>query len=207
MAIVTEPQGGEGGVWITVTELARLKGVSKQTIAEKVNRLESEGRLTTRREGKKRLVELAAFDFAVGQVGDAFKELAVETGRGFRSDASAAGLRDAQTDRARYDAQLKALELAERKGLVVPLRGEHGLETGLATVAELIVRDLGAPMDWVGVIMQAANLGENAVRTLLREKIREQRAAIAQSLMKLAGDANDATADGFEIDLSLEEEP
>lgn len=208
MAITEKQQSDVAGVWVTITELARRKGVSKQSIAEKVSRLENEGRITTRREGNKRLVELASFDYAVGQIGDAFKELAAETGRDLRlADGQAlaqSGLRDAQADRARYDAQLKALELAERQGLVVPLRSEHGLEAAVTKVSELLLRDLNAPMGWSSGLMEAASRGEGAVRQFLRQKIREQRETVSKTLLKLAGEATEAERVGFEIDLEDE---
>lgn len=205
-----DTQQGDAGVWVTIAELARRKGISKQAASKRVDRLEKDGHLSTRRNGRNREVELATYDHVVGQVGDAFKEQAAETGRDIRGEQQQpqqSGLRDAQTDRARYDAQLKALELAERQGLVVPLRGEHGLETGLVKVTEALIRDLGAPLNWVSEIMQAAAQGEGALRRLLRNKVRDQRATMAQNLAKLAGEAAEAEKSGIQVDFMFGEEP
>lgn len=199
----TAPEAG--GVWITVAELARRKGVSKQTAAEKVNRLEGEGRIVTRRDGRKRLVELATYDRAIGAVGDGAREIGAETKRDQAGEQPGNQLRDAQTEKARYDAQLKALELAERQGQVVPLRGEHGLERALISVTEKLLRDLNAPMNWVSEIMAAASESESAVRRLMRKKIREQRAQIAENLAQLGGEAAEAEKGGIQIDLMFGE--
>ncbi|MBB3315128.1 DNA-binding transcriptional ArsR family regulator [Rhizobium sp. BK181] len=195
----------DGGVWITVAELARRKGVSKQTAAEKVNRLEDEGRITTRRDGRRRLVELATYDRAIGAVGDAAKEIGAETKRDDSSSEVNSGLRDAQTERAKYDAQLKALDLAERQGQLVALRGEHGLETALVRVTEALLRDLGAPLNWVSEIIEASREGEPALRRLLRNKVREQRTSMAQTLAKLAGEAAEAEKAGLQVDFMFGE--
>lgn len=210
----------DGGVWVTVAELARRKDITRQTASEKVAKLESEGRIQTRRDGRSRLVELASYDRAVGQVGNASREMGAETRRDLdgRSDVAPsspqgpaappanAALRDAQTERARYDAQLKALELAERTGAVVPVKGDHGVETALVKVAEKMLRDLNAPLQWVTEIMSAAREGEPALRRLLRTKIREQRGKVASSLMELAGDAAESEAAGVTVDLDIEDE-
>jgi DNA-binding transcriptional ArsR family regulator len=188
-----------------VAELARRKGVSKQTAAEKVNRLEDEGRITTRREGRRRLVELATYDRAIGAVGDVAKEIGAETKRDEGAPEANSGYRDAQTERAKYDAQLKALDLAERQGQLIPLRGEHGLETALVRVTEALLRDLGAPLNWVSEILEASREGEPALRRVLRNKVREQRTAMAQTLAKLAGEAAEAEKAGLQVDFMFGE--
>ena len=80
-----------GGVWITCAELANRKGVSRQAVAKRVSQLERDGKIATRREGKNRLVDLAAYDRAVGEVGDAIRE---QTASGPREKPQPA-LRDA----------------------------------------------------------------------------------------------------------------
>lgn len=202
-----ETAAPDGGVWLTIAELARRKGISRQGAAKRVNSLEEAGQLTTRRSGRTREVELASFDRAVGQVGDAFKEQAAATSREVQAasvDASTSGLRDAQTERAKYEARLKALELAERSGLVVPLKGEHGIEGALINICDQVVRDLGQPMQWVDDIMEAARKGEPHLRRLLRAKIADQRRTVAEHLLKISGDASQAEVDGIQIDIQFE---
>lgn len=193
----------DGGLWITVAELAQRKGVSRQTAAERVNRLEEEGRISTRREGRSRLVELAAYDRAVGAVGDAAKEIGAQTKRD-ESSSENSGLRDAQTERAKYEARLKALDFAERSGLVIPVKGEHGIEGALIKICDQVLRDLGAPMQWVDDLMDASRKGEPHLRRVIRTKIAEQRKLVAEHLMALAGEAAQAEADGVNINIHFD---
>ncbi|KQV32252.1 hypothetical protein ASC97_01250 [Rhizobium sp. Root1203] len=57
------------GIWITIAELARRKNITRQSAGERVARLERGGFLVTRSEGvgRKRYVDLAAYDRAVGR--------------------------------------------------------------------------------------------------------------------------------------------
>ncbi|MFD1328283.1 winged helix-turn-helix domain-containing protein [Mycoplana ramosa] len=202
-----DTNSGPDGVWISVAQLAQQKGVSRQSLSERIDRLEREGRLITRRDGRKRLVELATYDRIVGQIGDGAREIGAETKRQGAAPQSINGtLRDAQADRAHYEAKLKALDFAERTGQLVPLRGDHGIETALMKVSELVVRDLGAPLNWVSELLEAAREGEPALRRLLRRKIREQRELIAGRLAALAGEAEQAEKTGIQIDIDFEDE-
>jgi DNA-binding transcriptional ArsR family regulator len=193
----------DGGLWITVAELAHRKGLTRQTVAERVNRLEEEGRISTRREGRSRLVELAAYDRAVGAVGDAAKEIGAQTKRD-EGNTENSGLRDAQTERAKYEARLKALDFAERSGLVIPVKGENGIEGALIKICDQVLRDLGTPMQWVDDLMDASRKGEPHLRRVIRTKIAEQRKLVAEHLMALAGEAAQAEADGVNINIHFD---
>lgn len=193
----------DGGLWITVAELAQRKGLTRQTVAERVNRLEEEGRISTRREGRSRLVELAAYDRAVGAVGDAAKEIGAQTKRDETASENS-GLRDAQTERAKYEARLKALDFAERSGLVIPVKGENGIEGALIKICDQVLRDLGTPMQWVDDLMEASRKGEPHLRRVIRTKIAEQRKLVAEHLMALAGEAAQAEADGVNINIHFD---
>lgn len=193
----------DGGLWITVAELAQRKGVSRQTAAERVNRLEDEGRIATRREGRSRLVDLAAYDRAVGVVGDAAKEIGAQTKRD-EGGGENSGLRDAQTDRARYEARLKALDFAERSGMVIPLKGEHGIEGALIKICDQVLRDLGAPMQWVDDLMEASRKGEPHLRRVMRGKVSDLRRLVAEHLLELSGEAAKAEADGININIHFD---
>ncbi|NML75279.1 winged helix-turn-helix transcriptional regulator [Rhizobium sp. S-51] len=193
------------GLWVTIAELARLKGISRQSASERVDRLEHSGHLTTRRQGRSRLVELASYDHAIGRAGDAAREIGTEMRRGSSTTAPTAALRDAQTDRAHYDAKLKALDFAERTRQVVPVKGDHGLETALIKVSETIIRDIGAPMSWISEVHEAALKGEPQLRRVLQEKVRGLRADVAKHLLAIAAEAATAEEAGIEIDIHFEE--
>ncbi|MBB4952751.1 DNA-binding transcriptional ArsR family regulator [Agrobacterium vitis] len=197
------------GHWVTVAKLAQIKGISRQSASEKVARLEREGRLQTRRDGRNRLVELATYDRIVGQVGDAAREIGAESKRVVDVPplAESAGLRDAQAQRAQYEAKLKALDYAERTGQLLPIRGDHGIETALLKVSDQIVRDLNAPMTWIDDLMEAARQGEPALRRVLRTKITAMKKKIADHLLVIAGEAAQAEADGsVQVDIHFEED-
>lgn len=199
----TTAEPGSDGVWLTIAELAKRKGISRQSASERINRLEQDGLIATRRDGRSRLVELATFDRAVGQTGNAFREQGVQTKRETAEPSTNAALRDAQTERAQYESKLKALDYAERTGQLVSIKGEHGVETALVKVTEAIIRELGAPLNWVSEILETVREGEPALRRLLRRKIHRQREVIATRLAALAGEAVEAEKIGVQVDLDF----
>lgn len=195
------------GVWLTISEIAKRKGVTRQAIHDRLSRLERDGLVETRREGQRKLVELATYDRAVGETGNAFREQAAETKHAAAREPQASGpLRDAQAERAQYEAKLKALDFAERTGQVVSVRGPHGVETAMIRIVEQIVRELQQPFDWIPDLIEASSQGEPAMRRVLRKKIHEQRQAISVKMTALLGEALDAEAAGVEIDLASGDE-
>jgi DNA-binding transcriptional ArsR family regulator len=199
--------GGPAGHWVTVAELARLRNVSRQTISEKVSRLEKEGRVKTRLEGRARYVDLAAYDRAVGFVGDASREIGAQTKKADATSSTlqpTGALRDAQADRAQYEARLKALDYAERTRQLVPIKGDQGIENALVKVSDKIVRDLETPMTWASELMDAAREGEPAMRRVLRAKIRALRLKVGEHLMELAGEGGEAELAGVQVDIDFE---
>jgi hypothetical protein len=116
----------DAGLWLSVSEIARQRGKSRQAIAKRVAELVEAGKLETRPgpNGTK-LVHLAQFDRAVGETGDAFKETAAETraelDAGAGADPTSPALRDHQARAAQYSADLKYLDLEERLGNLVPI--------------------------------------------------------------------------------------
>ena len=55
-------------LWVSVTELAALKGVTKQTVSEKVARLEAAGQPPTKSgNGREKLVNCAEYDRALDE--------------------------------------------------------------------------------------------------------------------------------------------
>lgn len=203
--LVSQMEAMPDGRWVSVSDLAKMKGISRQTASEKVAKLESEGRLETRKNGRLRMVELATYDRLVGQVGDASREMGAATKKGGDETSGNGGaLRDAQTEKAKYETRLKALDFAERSGQVVPLKGEHGIEGALIKVCDSVVRDLGMPMQWIDEIMEAARKGEAPLRRLMRNKIAEQRKAVAEHLLAVSGEAAKAEAQGIDINIHFD---
>ena len=192
---MTTLDGGQDGVWISISELARRKGIHRQSAMEKVDRLVAKGALTTRSEGRSRLVDLAAFDRAVGVAGDAAKEQGEQTKREAEAPASPK-LRDAQTERAQYEARLKALDLQERLGNLLPVKGEQGVERAMIRAAEVILRAVDDVPGWAADIIAVAKDGQPAVARILRDKRHQLRVKIAAALTGLKDEGMQAEADG-----------
>lgn len=139
-----ESNGEVTGLWITVSELARQRGVDKAAVSRRVKRFEAQGLISTRSgpQGSK-LINLAEFDRASGQVTDGVREL-----NGNRTPAPRnvwpfhrpdPVLSREQARRTSYDADLKKLELDEKLGKVVQI---DFVESAMARAAESIVRKL-----------------------------------------------------------------
>lgn len=184
----------DAGLWMSVSDIARDKGKSRQAIAKRVAELVEAGKLATRPgpNGTK-LVNLAAFDLAVGETGDALKEAAAET----RAEAeispapTSPALRDHQARNAQYTADLRFLELEERLGRLVP--AAEVKEAG-QTAGEAIVRIIDRlPTFAEAVAAAAVKDGTQGVRGLLKEIARELRTAIAGAMDMIAADAEPST--------------
>jgi biotin operon repressor len=117
-------EGAPEGLWLSLSDLARERGVSKQSIWKRVERFKLEGKVTLRK-GQRGvvLVNVAEFDRATGESTD----LARATQHApTRCAPSAAPTQEGlvytreQARRASYDAELKRLDLAARMGKLIP---------------------------------------------------------------------------------------
>lgn len=117
---------------ISISDLARQRGISKQAVHKRAKALEAEGRLKLwAGPGRSVLISASAYDHAVGVTGDPVKEMAAESAAILRggdgpnirlADASPSpedtpAYRDAKARDAYYAAELKRLayEEADRK--------------------------------------------------------------------------------------------
>lgn len=197
---------GAGGVWVTCAELARRRGVSRAAITKRVDALAKEGKIDTRRDGKSRLVELASFDRAVGETGDAVKEQAAETRKATEptSPTQSSAMRDAQAERAQYEARIKALDLADRQRQVLPIKGDHGIEAAAIAIGVAIARDADGLMRYADEIATAVSKeGVAGARRVLKDIGTRFRQSVADSLMALAAEGEAAERAGpIETDLA-----
>lgn len=195
--MVPNVEDDAGAVWVTSAELAKRRGVSRQAIGKRLDQLEAEGRVVTRREGRSRLVDLASFDRAVGDTGDAVKEQAAETVRETSAKASPA-MRDAQTERAQYEARIKALDLADRRKQVLPIAGEHGIEAAATRIGLALARDLDAMVRHADDIAAAVGKeGAAGARRILKEIATRARQTVAASLAEIAAEGAAAEKQGL----------
>ncbi|WP_156398691.1 winged helix-turn-helix domain-containing protein [Mesorhizobium sp. Root102] len=172
------------GVWKSLSEIAAIKGVSKVAVKKRVDRYEREGLVTTRRQGRERLVDLAAYDKAVGVAGDAYREQAAETVKAERSEPPSA-MRDAQTEKAQWEARRSALDVNERLGNLVPVKS---VELAMIKAGEAIVRSLGQLATFAPDLMAAAKDGEPAMRRKLREIEHQLRRKAGEALTLIASE-------------------
>lgn len=194
----------EVGVWMSVSDLAKHKGITRQSAAERVSRLEDEGRITTRRQGRSKLVELASYDRAIGETGDVAKEAAAETKK--ESATASPELRDAQTRKAIYDAQFRALDLAERQKQLLPIDGDHGIELAATQCGLALAREIDGILRHADELTSAANKdGVTGTRRVLKTIANNMREATAKAMHKLASHGEEAERAGS-IETNLAED-
>lgn len=150
------PAEGGGGFWLSISDLAKHKGLSKQALAERVARFEAAGKISTRPgPGRAKLVNVAEFDRAAGEIGDLGREQGAATRRGAPLPAPAAPAATTipprpfdpeapvytveQARNMAYKAELARLELEERQGKIVSV---DIVRAGALRAGEEIVRVL-----------------------------------------------------------------
>lgn len=176
------------GLWMTISDLARAKGVSKQAISKRVDRFSAAGTLSTRKGARGAvMVNVAAYDRAAGEVGDAIRELAQRPPSLSlpESDDASPVLAREQARRVSYQADLAEMELEERRGKL--LRAED-VAAAMTRCAEVMVRVLDQmPSRADEMATAVAREGEQGARAFLKGLAREMRATLARELRLLEG--------------------
>lgn len=181
----------EIGLWESVAEVARRKGITRQSLNERVDRLASEGLIKVRRDGRSKLINVAEFDRVVGEVGDAVKEGAAATRAEADDLEKNPALRDHQARAAQYTADLKFLDLEERLGRLVPVAE---VEEAAVKCAEATVRVIDRLPTYADAVAAAVGKdGPAGARAKLKEIAREIRQAIAEAHGELARKAEPVT--------------
>jgi DNA-binding IscR family transcriptional regulator len=192
----------DDGLWLSVTELAAKKGVRKSTISEKVSRLVDAGRLTTKPgKGNSKLINLAAYDVAIGAVGDGAKEQGAATKAANAAaettaprSADSGRFRDEQTREKAYTADLKFIELERARGNLIAVAEFDAVAEDAASRIADICDSLQAHDSELTAI--AIKEGENGLRAALKRITRAQRSSIVTAMkdMALAARARAASA-------------
>jgi hypothetical protein len=208
MAENGDEPGGAPVLWMSISQIARLRGVKPQSIHEKVVRLVDSGLLQTRPgRGRERLIDVAQFDRAVGEnrervtvrdeveaqasprapaESDPSTRRVVLRGDDLEPDAPRAaefsGLTRAKTATEVYRARLAQLEYEERVGRLVPI---DEVSRATAAFGEVFVKILEMPLQRIEPLMAAAARGVSDYRAALRALITEQRARSVTELQKL----------------------
>ncbi|MEO3997193.1 helix-turn-helix domain-containing protein [Mesorhizobium sp. CAU 1732] len=193
--MVANVNADDGGVWVTCADLARSRKVSAAAITKRLNQIERAGTIVTKRDGRSRLVDLAAFDRAIGEVGDAVKEQAAATASEQRNASPI--MRDAQAQKAQYDARIRALDLAERQRQLLPIKGDHGVEAAATEIGAVLARDLDTMARYADAMASAVGKdGVAGARRLFKEISVTMRRQVAVSLSQLATQGTDAESGG-----------
>lgn len=171
------------GLWLTVSELARQRGVDKAAISRRITRLGLELRPGPR---NSKLVNVAAFDHAVGTSTDAVRA-ANSAKAAAREQASSDGedkvLSREQARRAAYDADLKKLDLDERLGKLLPV---DSIEDAMTRCAEAMVRAIDQISSRSDDLAAAvAREGSAGARRELKSIARDLRETLARELRLL----------------------
>lgn len=173
---------------MTISDLARAKGVSKQAISKRVDRFAQAGALATRKGARGAvMVNVAAYDRAAGEIGDAIRELAQRPATsatiGEESDGTSPVLAREQARRMSYQADLAEMELDERRG---KLLRRDDVEAAMVRCGEIMVRALEQfPSRADELATAVARDGEQGARMFLKGLARDLRALIARELRLL----------------------
>jgi hypothetical protein len=204
-------------LWLSLGEIARRRGISKQAVSKRLARLVARGAaVPTRRRGRLLLIHVAAFDRALGD--DSFPQqaqaaatrrlldeplpLALPAAPGGRS------ISDVQREKLLYDTGLTALKYAEARGEVLPIGGDHGIEQATRELGDAFRQAVGRlHMRAAEAVAVGAKDGVVGMRALLKSAERDILRSLATALAAIGnkGKAIEA-AGGFVVDLALPDE-
>jgi len=221
-------------VWLSISDLAGLKGVTKQAISNKVTRFETEGLISTRPgAGRAKMVNVAEYERAARDASHPLKQLAADMVRERRaavdaqicastpeiaarpdgdvaaSPSAVPALTEAQTRKAVAEAELKRLDLAERRALLAPIAGPRGSEATIARIVNALLRSMERiPGKCDEVVAAVLKDGAHGARRLLQQLVTKAREEAAGEIgaMKIEGLAEE-NAGPYEVELALSEDP
>lgn len=183
------------GLWMSVSEAADQRGVSKQAISKRLKGLE--GRVSTKKDGQKLLINMAEYDRVTQAETDpsqALRNRALPPRDPRQGPAAVSGpapeprpqdlaQRVFSTQRAKresYEAESARLDLEERLGKLLPVKD---VEDAMVRCATAIIRLIDA---------LPAESEDPAIRVILKRKAVELRLAVAAEMTLLASGAAQA---------------
>lgn len=174
--------------WVSISELARLKGLGKAAVSERVAGYIAKGLLSTKPgKGKVKLVNLAAFDRIAGETTDLARATGAETKRQQAaitppppSDPLAPIYTAEQARHMAYKAESAKLDLEERQGKILQIVDVTAAITQAGEALARAIDQMPALADDLAAAV--AQSGAAGARTLLRVKARETRELMAREL-------------------------
>ncbi len=178
------------GLWLSISDLAVRKGVTKQTVAERVGKLEAQGLIQTHPgKGRAKMVNLAAYDKAVGDTGDAIRQAAAAPRKQGGDENGDPVLAKEQARRVAFQADIAELDLNERLGKLLPV---EQVEASMVLCAETISRALDQMTARADELAAAvAKEGTNGARSFLKIVARDVRSLLAREMRLLATTENE----------------
>lgn len=192
------------GHWLSVSDLAKDHRVSKQAVSKNIERWTSAGQtITTRRQGKALLVNVAEYDAARAEAGDGVHVLTEERKRDGPVDPADPILAKEQARKAGYDADLKFIELEKQRGRLVEV---EALDQAGADCGHIIGRAIDQIINRAEEIGIAyVKDGLQGARTVAKDVARQVKKRAAEELAKLPmlTAAPDTAPDDVENDGSI----
>jgi DNA-binding MarR family transcriptional regulator len=213
MAMVKGSDNDEG-LWLNISELARLRGITKGPLSRRVKRLEEGGFIATKTgERGQKLVNIAEFDLAAERTVDAIrahngrkarkrsapiadKTLAPERPRAPSTDDGedddfSPVLAKEQARRVAYQADLAKLQRDEKLGKLLPIENIAEAAAQCAEALNRVIDQLPARADEIAAAV--AKEGVSGVRSFLRSVARDMRERLADEMQRLATMSGEAT--------------
>ncbi len=178
------------GLWMSVSEIAASKNLARQSVSERVARLEAQGLVSTRPgKGRQKLVNLAEYDRAVGETTDGIRSI-----NGCGSSPPSVPLSQPSGDdpvlareqarRVSYQADIAKLDLDERLKRLLPA---DEMAAAIGEAAEIIVRCIEQlPTRADEVAAAVGKEGAIGARTILKTIANDLRRAVDVNLRRWA---------------------
>lgn len=181
--LTVEVDAVDASGWMSLSDLARVKNVSKQAISKRVSRLVDQKALTTR-EGERGalLVNLAEFDRAAGESTDLIRAQNGRQATKLAADGDPILTRE-QARRAAYAADMAELDLKERLGELMPVKDVERSYGEVAAATVEVIDQLSGYADAVAAAV--ARNGAMGARQELKNIARKMREDLARKLQQM----------------------
>lgn len=176
----------EPELWLSISELAASRGVTKGPLSRRVARLEEQGLLQARPGARgSKLVNVAEFDRVTNETTDIVRATNGGAAAPMREDRGGESKKEGlvysqeQTRNASYSAELKWLELEERRK---NLYRKEDVARATVECADIVVREIEGLSQYADEIAAAVGVdGAVGARRVLKRAIFELRHGIAEA--------------------------